>query len=200
MKSRSWIAGMVVVGLGCAGAQKPQGLSGKFDSTGLHGEAVSLDRDGGRITGTAFARPVALEVEGTQIHGRFRDLPVRLAVSLNEVGTEVKGEFDGAAAAFQYTPKRIEGYLGGCAFLLEHQQGAQYQGARSCGGTRAVPLTVNVPPLLTQFSDAERAAWMAVILSGQEQVRSVGGAAIAYSGDGNEQRITANTCATRDHM
>lgn len=201
MKRTSWIAGAVVVlGVGCAGAQKPQALTGKFDATGLHGEAVQLDRAGGRIHGTAYARPVELEIDGTQIHGRFRELPVKLGVSLNEVGTIVKGEFDGAAAAFQYTPHRIEGYLSGCAFLLEHRQGSQYQGARACGGARPVPLTVNLPPLLTQFSDAERAAWLAVILAGHEQARSVGGAGVAYAADGNDARITANVCALRDLM
>ena len=160
-------AGLFLAGCATVGARQAPGprVVATFDEHGMTGANVSLARDASSVRGTAYGRPVSIEWEGTGVRGSYRDLPVKLTVTPAGEATYVEGEFYGEAAAFKYAPRRLEGFLSGCAFLLESAGGSQFEGNRACVGKKREGLAIAVPAQLAQRSEAERAAWLALLLT-----------------------------------
>src|SRR5512132_1194127 len=161
------VGGLLLSGCATVGARQAPArrVVATFDEHGMDGAKVSLRRDGSSIRGSAYGRAVSLEWDGTDVRGSYEELPVKLAVTPAGEATYVEGEFYGESAAFKYAPRRLEGFLGGCAFLLESAGGTRFEGNRACAGKRAEVLAIAVPAQLAQRSEAERAAWLALLLT-----------------------------------
>ncbi len=160
-------AGLFLAGCATVGTRQATGprVIATFDERGMTGQNVSLVRDGSSIRGNAYGRPVSLEWDGAGVKGSYWNLPVKLAVTPAGEATQVDGELFGALAAFEYTSRRLEGLLGGCAFLFESTGGSQFEGRRACVGKKVEGLSIAVPQQLAQRSEAERAAWLALLLT-----------------------------------
>ncbi len=160
-------AGLFLAGCATLGASQATGprVVATFDEHGMTGQNVSLVRDASSIRGNAYGRPVSIEWSGTDVKGSYRDLPVKLSVTPAAESMSVGGEFYGEDAAFQYAPRRLEGFVSGCAFLLVSTGGTRFEGRRSCVGEKPEELTIAVPAQLAQRSEAERAAWLALLLT-----------------------------------
>ncbi len=159
-------AGLFLSGCATVGARQASGprVVATFDEHGMTGQNVSLVRDASSIKGQAYGRAVSIEWSGTNVKGTYRELPVKLVVAPAGEAMRVDGEFYGEAAAFQYAPKLLEGLLSGCAFHLE-SSGGHFDGYRSCPGKKTEALEIAVPVQLAQRSEAERAAWLALLLT-----------------------------------
>jgi hypothetical protein len=157
-----FLAGCATVGARQAPAPR---VVATFDGHGMTAPNVALRRDGSSIRGNAYGRAVSLEWEGTDVWGSYWNLPVKLAVTPAGDAAQVDGEFFGESAAFLYTPRKIDGFLSGCAFLLESVDGKRFDGRRACPGKSMEVLTISFPEQLARRSEAERVAWMALLLT-----------------------------------
>lgn len=183
---------------GCA-TVPAEPIRGRFDARGLQGEHVSLVRAPRQIVGEALARPVRLELAPDEVRGVFNDQRVRLRVEPEGDALRVTGEFDGAGAAFRASPGRLEGFVGGCAFLLQSGGPNTYRGPRKCGVSRAREVSVTLPALLPALPPAERAAWLALLLLDPSH-RTVAGAAGAYDAAGEDGRILFDVPVIRERL
>ncbi len=157
-----FLAGCATMGARPAPARQ---VVATFDEHGMTGQNVSLVRDGSSIKGSAYGRAVSLEWDAAGVQGSYENHPVKLAVTPAGEAMRVEGEFYGESATFQYAPRRLEGFLSGCAFLLESAGESRLKGQRACAGKSVELLTIAVPAQLAQRSEAERAAWLALLLT-----------------------------------
>jgi hypothetical protein len=182
-------AALSLVGLGCAEDEAPpvfpdepeealQDLSlhgdhgsaveARVDTSSIVGPNVNVGRyrepEGGAMRGTAFGRPVSLELGAQKVTGIVGTQPFDVSVTREGGALRLTGLVRGMPSDFRIDPAAVNGKLGRCSYELV-REGTAYAGRRSCGGgTERVRL--RLPDALACWQDAERAAALAVMLGG----------------------------------
>jgi hypothetical protein len=186
---RRWAFALVIAGLGCSAVEYPEaswrdsdvqpvdpvrGFALRTDGgaaviatvgeVDVVGGDVSLERfrDERAVRGRAFGRAVNVEASPGRVIGLADGKPLDLAVERSDGALVVQGVVRGEPARFRLDERAAEGRLGRCAYELARGEHA-YEGRRSCGG-RTEHVWLRVPANLARWSDAERAAVLALLL------------------------------------
>lgn len=194
------VAAAVAIG-GCAGPAQTvragdapavlvdSAIVARFSDSGMEGGAVKVQRDDDSLQGVASGVPVELRWTDDEVSGTYRKAPVQLTVKHEVDAAVADGELEGALASFRYSRKAVEGVLGNCAFSLQHIDGANFQGVRTCVAGRREPMALTVPQRLWQRPDSERAAWLALFIAEYQPMerRSIAPPTVAFKSerDGN---------------
>lgn len=134
------------------------------DANDVVGADVSLARfrEERAVRGRAFGRAVNVDASPGRVAGLADGRPIDLAVERRAGALHVEGLVRGEMSRFRLDEGVAEGRLGRCAYELTRGEHA-YEGRRSCGG-RTEHVWLRVPANLARWSDAERAAVLAILL------------------------------------
>jgi hypothetical protein len=143
-------------------------MGAQVDGGGVLGLGVNLgrytDADDHAVRGKVWGLLVDVKVEGDRAEGLVGGLPVDVAVSRDEVGrVRVQGLVYGRPVNYRLGTDTVAGKLGRCAYALSRGRGT-YLGAKSCGASWNEPLEMQMPPAFAQWSDAERAVAVSLLL------------------------------------
>lgn len=182
--SRLLLSCVLVLGTGCAGA----GGALRADA----GPTVRLNQDtdeplmlaNGAITGPRSSLRVAEE----GMNGRFRDLPVALRWSYQELkgavgprkanielaegdDTRIWGQFASLPVDLILNGKSLYGYMGACVYVM--QQGAEgFQGRRDCGDGVRDGISMSFPDALQQWPLGEKAALLTLTFANDAEANT----------------------------
>ena len=169
------LSGLILLGAGCAGSHANSRASEPAYSLGQPaGEPLLVQ--GSYITGPASS----LLITEDAMRGRFRDLPVSLKWTWQEVtgsvaaqgtrlelaegdDTRIWGSFGGMAVNLTVDNEWLHGSVGGCGYALQRSQEG-FVGQRSCGGLLEDDLHVSFPAPLMERPLGERASLMTLML------------------------------------
>lgn len=144
-------------------------VSADFEAERVLGPDVSLSlygrgdgRAGQAIRGIAFGRTVSITVDDQGATGVVGAMPLSLSVTRANTGLRARGLVAGALTDYRLDERQLTGVIGRCNYELT-RAGRFYEGSRSCGD-RPHRVTVRLPRALPTWSDAARAATMALLL------------------------------------
>ncbi|KFA87058.1 hypothetical protein [Archangium violaceum] len=169
------LSGFMLLGAGCAGSHSHFRTGGPAYPLGQPaGEPMLVQ--GSYVTGPASS----LVIDDQSIRGRFRDRPVSLSWTWQEVtgsvdargtflelaegdDTRVWGSFGGMPVDLTLDKEWLYGNVGGCGYVLRRAEDG-FVGRRSCGGSLEGDLRVDFPEPLLERPLGERASLMTLML------------------------------------
>jgi hypothetical protein len=169
------LSGLMLLGAGCAGSHSFSRTGGPAYPLGQPaGEPLLLQ--GSYVTGPASS----LVIGGNSLRGRFRDKPVSLTWTWQEItgsvdargtrleiaegdDTRVWGSFGGLPVDLTVDKEWLHGIVGGCGYVLRRAEDG-FVGQRTCGGPLEQELHVAFPAPLMERPLGERASLMTLML------------------------------------
>lgn len=169
------LSGLILLGVGCTGSHANSRAGEPAYSLGQPAGEPLLVR-GGHVTGPASS----LVIAGDAMRGRFRELPVSLKWTWQEVtgsvaargtrlelaegdDTRIWGTFGGMRVDLTVDKEWLHGNVGGCGYALRRTEEG-FVGRRSCGGPLEDALRVAFPAPLMERPLGERASLMTLML------------------------------------
>jgi hypothetical protein len=135
------------------------------------GPEVMLARDvgaeGAQLRGLAFGKPVLLTVRDGKVAGVVGSRPFKLDVSRDGGALQAAGLVGGNMSTLRFADEGARILIGMCSYELTAIDGGEYAGRKSCGGGRQL-VRVYVPDTLAEWSAAEQAAVLAVLIHRQQ--------------------------------
>ncbi len=167
------LSSLIVLGVGCASLPRANEPALPLGHQG--GEPLTVK--GAYVTGPTSS----LVISDNALRGRFRDLPVSLAWSYQEVtgmvadrptrlelaeGDDMRvwGSFAGAPMDVVMESEWVAGRVGECSYALKKRSDGGYTGKRDCGGAMEGDFDLSFPEPLLQRLLGEKATLMALML------------------------------------
>lgn len=168
------MSGLMLLGVGCAGSR----ANGRAEEP-----ALALGEPAGEpllVQGSAITGPSSsLVISDNGMHGRYRDSPVSLEWSFQQLtgavgayetkmelaegdDTRLSGSFGGMPVDLILAGEWLYGNVGGCGYAL-HREGEGFTGRRICGGPVDL-VSVSFPAPLMERPLGEKAALMSLML------------------------------------
>lgn len=184
--SRLLLSCLVVLGMGTGCAAAGSALRAEA------GPTVRLNQDtdeplvlaNGAITGPRSS----LRVAEAGMNGRFRDLPVALRWTYQELkgavgprkanlelaegdDTRIWGHFASLPVDLILNGKSLYGYMGACVYVMQ-QSGEGYQGQRDCGDGVRDGISMSFPDALQQRPLGEKAALLTLTFANDAEANT----------------------------
>jgi hypothetical protein len=167
------LSSLIILGVGCVSLPRASEPALPLGHQG--GEPLMVK--GAYITGPSSS----LVVSDNALRGRFRDLPVSLAWSYQEVtgmvaerptrlelaeGDDMRvwGSFAGAPLDVILVADWVTGRVGECSYALKKREEGGYTGKRDCGGVLEGDFDLAFPAPLQQRPLGEKATLLALML------------------------------------
>jgi hypothetical protein len=169
------LSGLILLGVGCASSQAS--LTGAPGQPLGHPAWEPLRVEGQAITGPTSS----LLISGEAMRGRFRDIPISLQWTWQELtgtvgssstrlelaegdDTRIWGNFGGVPVDLTLDKGWLYGRVGGCRYALQRNE-AGFVGERSCSGPLEGALQVDFPASLLERPLGEKAALVTLVLA-----------------------------------
>lgn len=175
--SRLLLSALVVLGVGCAGAEGARRESTEpvrlgpvdreplvLEGNEVTGPTTSLRLRDGTLQGTLFNTPTLLHVTDAEVGGTIGQANTELRLtSHGEDGTLIQGSFAGKPVDLRLRGPWLTGRFNQCAYDTEHtSQG--FVGRRTCYGRTEDNIRVFFPDALTGLPMSEKVTLLALAL------------------------------------
>jgi hypothetical protein len=140
----------------------------RVDARAISSADLNLGRygrpDGSELRGTAFGKPVSLDVRAGEATGIIGGAPTNLTITREGSTLRLQGLVRGQISDFRLDHASAAGTIGACAYELA-RAGDVYEGRRSCRGPTEY-VNLRMPATFARWRDEERAAALAILMGG----------------------------------